>query len=250
LQYILSYIGQFYDYVPPVTEDGKFGAGTANAVKEFQRNFGLTADGVVGGGTWAKLYEVWNALNGTVNVPMPEPGQTLPEYPGVALSTGSQGVSVGYVQKSLNTLHETYPKIPSVSVDNSYGPATANAVRAFQEQFDLQPDGIVGATTWAKINSVLYATGDSGQITRPAYPGRAFRNGDSGAEVTYIQQSLQTLSRTYSAIPNPGNADGRFGAMTEASVRAFQQYFGLTNDGIVGRATWDTINQKLDTVVS
>ena len=36
--------------------DGKFGAGTAAAVQRFQRRNGLTADGVVGEGTWEKMF--------------------------------------------------------------------------------------------------------------------------------------------------------------------------------------------------
>ena len=35
--------------------DGDFGSGTDIAVKEYQRNHGLTADGVVGAVTWGKL---------------------------------------------------------------------------------------------------------------------------------------------------------------------------------------------------
>jgi len=35
--------------------DGIFGALTEEAVKEFQRNYGLTADGIVGDRTWAQL---------------------------------------------------------------------------------------------------------------------------------------------------------------------------------------------------
>ena len=35
--------------------DGKYGSNTISAVKKFQRNFGLTADGVCGCNTWKKL---------------------------------------------------------------------------------------------------------------------------------------------------------------------------------------------------
>jgi peptidoglycan hydrolase-like protein with peptidoglycan-binding domain len=249
LQYILTYISQYYDYVPPVSQDGKFGAGTANAVREFQRNFGLTADGVVGAGTWNKLYEVWNTLHNNTDVPMPTPNQVLPEYPGTVLSVGSAGVQVGYIQKSLNSLHSTYPKIPSVTVDNNYGPATANAVRIFQTEFNIAADGVVGRTTWETLNNVLYATGDVNQNTRPPYPGRAYRMGDSGTDVIYIQKSLQTISKNWTQIPSPGEADGKFGANTNASVIAFQRYFGLTPDGIVGRDTWNMLNTALNQIV-
>ena len=36
--------------------DGRFGAATAAAVQRFQRRNGLTADGVVGEGTWEKMF--------------------------------------------------------------------------------------------------------------------------------------------------------------------------------------------------
>lgn len=38
------------------TADGKFGANTVAAVKNFQRMSNLTADGIIGSDTWAKLY--------------------------------------------------------------------------------------------------------------------------------------------------------------------------------------------------
>ena len=39
-----------------LTADGRFGASTAAAVQRFQRRNGLTADGVVGEGTWEKMF--------------------------------------------------------------------------------------------------------------------------------------------------------------------------------------------------
>ena len=71
-----------------------------------------------------------------------------------------------------------------------------------------------------------------------SYPGTPLRRGSSGPNVVVIQVALNRISQNYPAIPKLATVDGIFGSRTEASVRAFQEIFGLTPDGIVGKATW------------
>ncbi len=71
-----------------------------------------------------------------------------------------------------------------------------------------------------------------------SYPGTPLRRGSSGPYVVVVQVSLNRIAQNYPAIPKLATVDGIYGSRTEASVRAFQRIFGLTPDGIVGKATW------------
>ena len=71
-----------------------------------------------------------------------------------------------------------------------------------------------------------------------SYPGTPLRRGSSGPNVVVVQVELNRIAQNYPAIPKLAAVDGIFGSRTEASVKAFQQVFGLTADGIVGKATW------------
>ena len=71
-----------------------------------------------------------------------------------------------------------------------------------------------------------------------SYPGSPLRRGSTGPNVVVIQVELNRISQNYPAIPKIPNVDGIFGSRTEASVRKFQEVFGLAADGIVGKETW------------
>ena len=73
---------------------------------------------------------------------------------------------------------------------------------------------------------------------RSSYPGTPLRRGSTGPNVVIVQTSINRIAQNYPAIPKITNVDGIYGSRTEASVRAFQEIFGLTPDGIVGPATW------------
>jgi peptidoglycan hydrolase-like protein with peptidoglycan-binding domain len=107
------------------------------------------------------------------------------------------------------------------TIDGVAGPGTRAAVRRFQEGKGLGVDGIAGASTKDAL----------GRRGRPAYGSRTIRRGDSGWDVAALQFRL-----AWHGFPS-GSIDGGFGSHTEAAVRRFQAYAGLTPDGTAGPQT-------------
>jgi len=82
LQWLLNYISQYYPVVTgDIAVDGRFGPRTETSVREFQRNFGLNPDGVVGALTWNRLYDVFRRIQ--ANSPVPAPIPPVPPQPPV-----------------------------------------------------------------------------------------------------------------------------------------------------------------------
>ena len=83
-----------------------------------------------------------------------------------------------------------------------------------------------------------------------SYPGTPLRRGSSGPNVVVVQVELNRISQNYPAIPKLASVDGIYGSRTEAAVRRFQEIFGLTPDGIVGKATWYALVRLYTAVTS
>ena len=237
MQFWLSTLAQYESSIPSVTVDGVYGSGTAAAVRAFQRLYGLTVDGIVGLTTWTELYDQFRSIqsdNGTPNA-----------YPGTALRQGSSGQNVRLVQFWLKIARTVYSSLNNITVDGIFGSSTAAAVRRFQTYFGLTSDGVVGRTTWNKLYEVYNDIANrllSPSLRPGEYPG-VLRNGSTGTAVRELQFYLYLMSAYQSSIPSV-SIDGRFGAATEAAVRAYQRFAGLTVDGIVGRKTWDSLYGK------
>lgn len=238
LQFYLSSISVFYPQIPNVTIDGIFGQNLLKAVLNFQQNFGLIDDGIVGRSTWEKIYAVYETLSDKI-----VPEENIPAYPGRTFQQGSSGEEVLRIQRALNTISTQYPGIPMLVEDGFFGSATTTAVRAFQRQFSLTVDGIVGQLTWNKIFeiSALIEEGELNGEDMPPYPGSLLRVGSRGAAVQLMQERLNSISIYYPVIPQIA-ADGIFGNATRQAVVAFQQLMGISADGIIGQQTWELIN--------
>lgn len=73
------------------------------------------------------------------------------------LNIGSRGDPVRTIQNQLNRIARNYPLIPQLIEDGVYGSQTAEAVRIFQQIFDLPVTGIVDFSTWYAISDIFNA---------------------------------------------------------------------------------------------
>ena len=143
--------------------DGIYGAGTSKAVAAFQRANGLTADGVAGQATLARLYGA-----------SADTAVTL-------LRTGSRGDAVKAMQQRLVALGYLS------SASGVFDTVTYRAVRDFQKRNGLSADGIAGRQTLNALasSSAVAAKGGARPTAAPtAIPAAAFRVPDP-AEVRY-----------------------------------------------------------------
>ena len=84
----------------------------------------------------------------TTTTPTTSSPAALPQ--GVVLRRGDEGGDVSEVQAALVELGYS-----ASSVDGKFGPATAQAVREFQQSSGLKQDGVVGPATLAALSAAL-----------------------------------------------------------------------------------------------
>ncbi|MEG2832991.1 MAG: peptidoglycan-binding protein [Ruthenibacterium sp.] len=248
LQQQLNRISKNYPFFGTLTVNGTFDTATQNVVKKFQKQFSLTQDGIVGRSTWYKISSIYVAVKKLAELTSegekPDGNLVSGVYPGTALRIGSRGDNVMQIQFWLAQIAAFTSGITAPAQDGIFGIGTENAVKAFQQKYNLAVDGVVGRDTWNEIYKRF--TNLENDIAPPdvnnvgQYPGTPLRRGSTGNSVKLMQFYLRIIAQNNTAIPVI-TADGSFGAATENAVRTFQSFYGLTVDGIVGRVTWNKI---------
>ena len=248
IQLRLNRISSNYPAIPKIqSPDGFFAPDTTEAVKEFQRIFNLTPDGIVGSATWYKIQFIYNAVKKLyeVNSEGLSYGELPQIYPG-SLSIGASGSGVLILQYYLEYISLFVPSVITVTPDGSFGAATENSVISFQQTYGLEPNGVVDREVWNSIQNTYYnilRTLDyefAPGVTLP-YPGRVLILGTTGEDVRALQEYLNYISEVYTSIPKI-NVDGDFGEETENAVIAFNREFGIPgNESRVTAQTWNAI---------
>lgn len=247
IQRQLNRIRQNYPSIPSIPNaNGYFDAATRAAVIQFQKIFNLTPDGIVGKATWYKIKQIYNAVKKVSE--LYSEGITISEVERIfseILKRGSRGSDVRAIQYFLNFLAFFNDRLLPIDVDGIFGAATENAVKAFQREYGLTVDGIVGRSTWYAIvdayNSTLNSLPDEYRsYSSLLYPGYTLSTGSSGNVVTQIQTFLRVIAQNNNSVPSV-TVDGIYGEKTKAAVTAVQRLSGIPETGSVGPLTWNAI---------
>lgn len=256
IQNRLNRISVNYPAIPKIAEvNGFFDLNTENAVREFQRIFNLTADGIVGKATWYRIQYIYNNIKrlNSLNAEGLTPGDVSLQFPRV-LRPGDTGTGVDVIQFLLNYVAQFENEIAPFDQSGVYDQATQNAVTAFQRLYGLNTDGIVGEETYSALYDAYRGIieGLPQDIFISAiipYPGFELLLGTDDPAVTNLQEYLNFIAMSYTSIPQTP-VSGVFGTSTRDAVIAFQEEFGLPPTGIVGLSTWQTIGDVYDDLLS
>lgn len=183
---------------------GYFGALTKTAVVRFQKNNGLSADGIAGTGTIAKL--------------------SSSSAKSLTLRTGSSGEAVTALQQRLTALgFYTYGKATGY-----YGSVTKSAVASFQNACGLAADGIAGPITRIKLFSDNACTAgilSAGKIADIALAqvGKPYLLGEEGPS------SYDCSGLAHYAINNADFSVSRLSAAVYSEYSAWTKLYGTAS---------------------
>lgn len=184
-------------------------------------------------------------------------GDNKEGYPGYPVELGSFGNPVLAIQRDLRRISKNYPAIPYINNTlGIYDEETVNAVKKFQEIFNLPITGIVDKGTWYKIKYVytsvkklsdLYSEGLTKDEVTFLYTDKV-EYGDTGIEVEYIHYYLDAIAFLDSDIPRlPTNSI--YNNNTITMVKAFQEKYGLPVTGVFTYQDFNVLRKVYDNIL-
>lgn len=176
-------------------------------------------------------------------------GELVGAYPGYPIELGNAGDKVRVIQRELNRISNNYPAIPKIPrINGVFGKYTEDAVKVFQEIFNLSATGIVDYSTWYKIKYIynavkkvndIYSEGIAEEEEVFDY-GNELKYSDTGLGVQVLHYVLSVIAYFDPDLPSL-RLNSVFNDNTKAMVINFQKKYNLPATGIVDATTWDKL---------
>ena len=216
--------------------DGKFGSGSVKALKAFQTQHGLEADGIAGKSTYAILFSI-NALAAGATptlTPSPTPAPPTPTPTPepitrdnvVVIRENVTGDAVTRLQERLTQLGYY-----NATTDGVCKADDVAAIKSFQRKNGLKADGVAGYDTQSLLYSSAALTSTGALAGGSVDAFTTLRKGMTGQAVADMQKRLIELGYL------TGEADGNYGRDTANAVYNFQKANKLSRDGVAGANT-------------
>jgi len=186
----------------------KFDRITDQAVRDFQSTQGLIVDGIVDNGVYTKLLQY------------------------TKFGTDSQFVQV--INKSGALVYHSPDRNSSITQTLAYLASVEvfSKVNNDLETFYQTKDGYVA------LNDVYHYLDNN----KDSYTFELLKYGDTGAQVTILQNALSTLYENFKDYEN-----GTFDSKTESYIKRFQQENDLVETGMCDNYTWEILESQTNT---
>ncbi|MFD1848632.1 peptidoglycan-binding protein [Oceanobacillus bengalensis] len=185
-----------------------YGPVTADAVKAFQKRYGLVADGIAGPNTLEKLGEVISVL---------KVGDYRPEVIELKMNLEKVGLKV------------------SNNPTDYYGQITAEKVKEFQRKYGLTVTGMADSNTINTLKGIVAGNAETDNQT-----DIVLKDGVYHDKVIQLKIDLESIG-----IKVSDNPTDFYGPVTASKVKEFQRRYNLTVDGIAGKETLDKLQEVM-----
>lgn len=209
--------------------DKTFGSATTNCVRNIRKKLDLP-EGKIADRAFADAVRADSSADIVIkDAPEPSPNH----WTSATMWSGSRVNSVRVLQQGLN---KYFPQYAGFWVDGIYGAKTTAAVKAFQRDHGIYPDGGVGM----KTAKALRAKGIPVWVIPSTNFISVMGRGTWNHKVEVVQTALTHLYPSYCKF----TPDGGYGRLTEQCVKSFQRANGIYPDGKVGMRTISALRAK------
>ncbi|MBQ7295316.1 MAG: peptidoglycan-binding protein [Clostridia bacterium] len=148
VQSYLRNIGRLDRDISRVVPDGIFGSETTEAVKSFQRKYGISETGIVDFETWESIKNKNSEAVFTASEPIQVVRITNEDLP---LIKGTDNALVYTLHLMLNKLAESYANFTLLPLQSLFGENTEREVMRWQRVISHEETGEVDKLTWNSL---------------------------------------------------------------------------------------------------